>query len=82
MSAYFLGLQVCDVMQFRDDHAHMRIRGPVTLVAYSKLKQCNKVIVLRSYVEAILILEILGHIFGDKVSFVFPPQTTPKTANT
>ena len=53
MSAYFLRLQVCDVMQFRDDHAHMRIRGPVTLVAYSKFKQCNKVIVLSSHVQAI-----------------------------
>ena len=54
MSACFLRLHVCDVMQFLDDHARMCTRGPVTLVAYSKSKQCNKVIiiVLSSYVQA------------------------------
>ena len=29
VSACFLRLHVCDVIQFRDDHARMRIRGPL-----------------------------------------------------
>ena len=29
VSACFHRLHVCDVIQFRDDHARMRIRGPL-----------------------------------------------------
>ena len=30
VSSCLLRLQVCDVIQFRDDHARMRIRGPLS----------------------------------------------------
>ena len=36
VSACFLHLHDCDIIQFRDDHARMRIRGPLAPVAYTK----------------------------------------------
>ena len=32
----FFSFAFCDVIQFRDDHTHMRIRGPLAPVACSK----------------------------------------------
>ena len=37
VSACFLPLYVSDVIQFRDDHARMRIRGPLEPVSCSKI---------------------------------------------
>ena len=36
VSACFLRLHVCDVIQFRDDHARMRINGPLASCAFEK----------------------------------------------
>ena len=33
VSACFLRLHVCDVIQFRDEHARMRINGPLASLA-------------------------------------------------
>ena len=44
VSACFLRLHVCDVMQFRDDHVHMRINGPL-----ASLARLGRRIVLISY---------------------------------
>ena len=46
VSACFLRLHVCDVIQFRDDHARMRINGPLT--SWARLR--SRRIVLISYV--------------------------------
>ena len=33
VSACFLRLHVCDVIQFRDDHVRMRMKGPLASLA-------------------------------------------------
>ena len=38
MSACFLLLHVCEVIQFRDDHARMRIKGPLADRAEKQLR--------------------------------------------
>ena len=55
VSSCFLLLHLCDVIQFRDDHARMRIRGH-KVNCFELLCPTYK-----------LFLEILGHIFGDKI---------------
>ena len=45
VSACFLRLHVCDVIQFQDDHAHMRIKSPLASLARLRRKR----IVLISY---------------------------------
>ena len=46
VSVCFLRLHVCDVIQFRDDHARMRINGPLASLARLRRRR----IVLISYV--------------------------------
>ena len=66
VSSSFLLLHLCDVIQFRDDHVRMRIRGPLAPRACLKFWQHDKLFwALMSYLKAIF--EILGHIFGEKL---------------
>ena len=58
VSACFLRLHVCDVIQFRDDHARMRINGPL-----ASLARLRRRIVLISYATFV---NIATHFFGDE----------------
>ena len=66
VSSCFLRLHLCDVIQFRDDHARMRIRGPLAPFSSLKFWQRGKLFwALMTYLKGIL--EILGHMFGNKI---------------
>ena len=66
VSSCFLRLHLYDVIQFRDDHTRMRIRGPLAPPACLKFWQHRKLFwALMSYLKAIL--EILGHMSADKI---------------
>ena len=54
VSSCFLLLHLCDVIQFRDDHVRMRIRGPLAPPACLKFWQHGKLFwALMSYLKAI-----------------------------
>ena len=53
VSACFLRLHVCDVIQFRDDHARMRINGP--LASLARLRGRRIVLSRVSYLQAIFV---------------------------
>lgn len=63
-SVVFLCWLLCDVKKYRDDHARMRINGP--LASFARLK--GRRIVLISFVPIYLklLLAILRHAFGDE----------------
>ena len=54
VSSCFLRLHLCDIIQFRDDHARMRIRSPLAPPACLKFWQRGKLFwAFMSYVKAI-----------------------------
>ena len=54
VSLCFLRLHLCDVFQFRDDHARMRIRAPLAPLACLKFWQRDKLFwAFMSYLKAI-----------------------------
>ena len=63
VSACFLRLHVCDVIQFRDDHARMRIRDPLSSFARLSVWEGDGSLV-RPILK--LLLSILLHVFGDE----------------
>ena len=57
-SACFLRLHVCDITQFRDDHAPMRINGP--LASFGEFEREKIVLIFK------LLSCALRHVFGDE----------------
>ena len=62
MSACFLRLLVCDVIQFRDEHARMRINDPLAIGVYEG--DNNRVTLVCPILK--LLLSILRHVLGDE----------------
>ena len=59
MSACFLHLHVCDLIKLRDDHARMRINGPLAFE-----RENNRVNLECPIFK--LLFAILRHVFGDE----------------
>ena len=55
MSACFLLLHVCDVLQFRDDHARMRINGPLASLVRLRRRRNRVKLARMSYLQAIFV---------------------------